>query len=85
MGGAFGGKVTRPCQIAAGAALAAWNMRRKVHLAVTRDDDLRMNGGKRCLEAYIENHQCLRPNMLLDLLLNASKYSRNPFTGMHKR
>ena len=45
MGGAFGGKVTRPCQIAAGAALAAWKLGRKVHLAVTRDDDLRMNGG----------------------------------------
>ncbi|KAK9835884.1 hypothetical protein WJX74_010187 [Apatococcus lobatus] len=46
VGGAFGGKVTRPCQIAAGAALAAWKLGRKVHLAITRDDDLRMNGGR---------------------------------------
>ena len=38
--------MTRPCQIAASAALAAWKLRRKVHLAVTRDDDLRMNGGE---------------------------------------
>lgn len=53
MGGAFGGKVTRPCQIAAGAALAAWKLGRKVHLAVTRDDDLRMNGGPRQLSACL--------------------------------
>ena len=45
MGGAFGGKVARSIPVAAAAAVAAHKTGRPVRFALSRNDDMRINGG----------------------------------------
>lgn len=45
-GGGFGGKVARSMPVAAAAAVAAHKTGSPVHYQLSRNDDMRMNGGK---------------------------------------
>eukprot|EP01128_Nolandella_sp_AFSM9_P010357 TRINITY_DN7138_c0_g1_i1.p1 TRINITY_DN7138_c0_g1~~TRINITY_DN7138_c0_g1_i1.p1 ORF type:complete len:1292 (-),score=300.19 TRINITY_DN7138_c0_g1_i1:42-3917(-) len=46
LGGGFGGKESRSCYISCAAAVAAKKLRRPVRLALDRDDDMLMTGGR---------------------------------------
>ena len=45
VGGAFGGKVARSMPVAAAAAVAAAKTGRRVRYSLSRNDDMRINGG----------------------------------------
>ncbi len=46
VGGAFGGKVARSMPVAAAAAVAAAKTGRRVRYSLSRNDDMRINGGE---------------------------------------